>query len=215
MCLSPSSPPARPRPAAFRRHRRRLLVRLDEIEDRPFDVDHGPVLLERVLADQAVDRAARKRRQCIADRAEVGDHHPPLADLDAAKRQAVDSHLPSDVRAAEAGGAAGTARGLAEAEMGGVVDIDHRQVGARVEHEHALLAVDRRRDEVMAGGPRLPERDGGEAEQAERMVHRSGLLRPIVHLRRLRGRRNHHVAPGEGEGRGGGKGDLHPRANAG
>src|SRR5687768_9808350 len=111
-----------PRPAPLRRHRRGILVRLDQVEDRPLDVDDGAMLLEDVLTDEAVNRAARERREGVADRAEVGDHHPPLANLHAAERQAADRQLTGAVGPAETGGAGPPAGRRGKAEMSGMID---------------------------------------------------------------------------------------------
>ena len=56
-------------------------VGFDEVEKRPVHVDDGAVLVEHILADQAVDGAVGERPEDMDEATQIGDRDPVLTDV--------------------------------------------------------------------------------------------------------------------------------------
>lgn len=162
----------------FGLHWRRVAIPLDQVENGPAHVDYGAMLVEHVLADQAVHLAAGQRSHEIRDVPQVGNDHPALPDGNPVEGKAVDPDHPGGNRTRHRNPAA-RRPGARQPECGSMILVYDAEIGAGVEHEQAFAAVQRGFDKVMAGGAGPAQRNGGEAEQAQRMVDRPRLARPV------------------------------------
>ena len=167
------------------------------------------MFVEHVLANQAMDGAAGERGQSLEQWPKIGDGDPPLPDRQPAQSKSVDRHLPGGDRAGV--GNRWPARRIApvEPERRGVIVFDDADIGAGIQNEKPRPAVQCHLHQMMAGRSGPTKRDRGEAEQAQGMIDRARLARPIDRgfVRRWR---NSAVAGGD-ENEQGGQSNTHIR----